>query len=49
MVITTRVYEDKITAKSALANLPSTLKARQPWIKPVTVINNEISVFLDSQ
>ena len=49
MVITSSIYDDISKAKSALANLPSTLKARQPWIKPVTVINNEISVFLDSQ
>ncbi|TWX74133.1 SPOR domain-containing protein [Colwellia sp. C1TZA3] len=49
IVITSSVYADKSAAQSALAGLPKSLSARQPWIKPVTVINNEINVFLLSQ
>ncbi|MBA6340669.1 hypothetical protein H4J59_06660 [Colwellia sp. MB02u-10] len=49
VVITTLAYAEKSAAQSALAALPKLLLARQPWIKPVTVINNEINAFLLSQ
>ena len=49
VVITSAIYAKKSAAESALAGLPKSLLARKPWIKPVTVINNEINVFLDSQ
>ncbi|MBA6328806.1 hypothetical protein H4J46_12815 [Colwellia sp. MB02u-6] len=49
VVITSAAYTEKSTAQSALASLPKSLLARQPWIKPVTVINNEINAFLLSQ
>jgi DamX protein len=49
VVITSSAYVDKSAAQSALAGLPKSLLARQPWIKPVTVINNEINAFLLSQ
>lgn len=49
VVITSGIYADKQTAKSALSMLPDTLLARQPWIKSVTVINNEINTFLQAQ
>jgi DamX protein len=49
VVITSAAYVEKSAAQSALAALPKSLLARQPWIKPVTVINNEINAFLLSQ
>lgn len=49
VVITSVAYVEKSMAQSALAALPKSLLARQPWIKPVTVINNEINAFLLSQ
>jgi DamX protein len=49
VVITSSAYVDKSAAQSALAGLPKSLLAREPWIKPVTVINNEINAFLLSQ
>jgi DamX protein len=49
IVITSLAYADKSAAQSALEGLPESLLVRQPWIKPVTVINNEINVFLLSQ
>jgi len=49
VVITSSAYGEKSAAQSALAGLPKSLLARQPWIKPVTVINNEINAFLLSQ
>tara|TARA_R110000744_G_scaffold60565_15_gene125515 strand:+ start:1531 stop:2895 length:1365 start_codon:yes stop_codon:yes gene_type:complete len=49
MVITSAEYADKSTAQSALLQLPESLSSRQPWIKPIRVINNEINAFLLSQ
>jgi DamX protein len=49
VVITSAAYIEKSAAQSALAGLPKSLLARQPWIKSVTVINNEINAFLLSQ
>jgi len=49
VVITSTVYAEKSAAESALLTLPKSLLERQPWVKPVTVINNEINAFLHSQ
>ncbi|ARD44141.1 SPOR domain-containing protein [Colwellia sp. PAMC 21821] len=49
MVITSATYADKSAAQSALSQLPESLSSRQPWIKPVRVINNEINAFMLSQ
>ena len=49
MVITSAAYADKSAAQSALSQLPESLSSRQPWIKPVRVINNEINAFMLSQ
>ena len=49
IVVTSRVYAEKSAAEIALATLPKSILVRQPWIKPVKVINNEINAFLHSQ
>jgi DamX protein len=49
IVITSLVYADKSAAQSALSLLPKSLLARQPWIKSVRVVNDEINAFLHSQ
>ena len=49
VVITSTVYTEKSAAESALLALPKSLLERQPWVKPITVINNEINAFLRSQ
>jgi DamX protein len=49
IVITSLVYADKSAAQSALSLLPKSLLARQPWIKSVKVVNDEINAFLHSQ
>lgn len=49
VVITSAIYADRSAAESALLNLPERLLQRQPWIKSVAVINNEINAFLHSQ
>lgn len=49
LVITSTVFTDKLAAESALLALPKSLLERQPWVKPITVINNEINAFLHSQ
>jgi DamX protein len=49
IVITSLVYAEKSAAQSALSLLPKSLLARQPWIKAVRVINDEINAFLHSQ
>lgn len=49
LVITSTAYAEKSAAESALLALPKSLLERQPWVKPITVINNEINAFLHSQ
>jgi DamX protein len=49
MVITSKVYTDKASAQVALSGLPQSLLSRQPWIKPTSVVNNEINAFQLSQ
>ena len=49
MVITSKVYTDKASAQVALSSLPESLLSRQPWIKPTSVVNNEINAFQLSQ
>ena len=49
MVITSKVYTDKASAEVALSSLPESLLSRQPWIKPTSVVNNEINAFQLSQ
>ncbi len=49
VVFTSAVYADKSAAQLALSAFPQSLRKRQPWIKSVEVINNEINAFLYSQ
>ena len=49
VVITSTAFAEKSAAKSALSALPKSILARQPWIKPVAVINSEINAFIHSQ
>lgn len=49
MVITSNVYAERAAAEFALSKLPKALLDRQPWLKSVTVVNNEINAFLSSQ
>lgn len=48
-VITSPVFSDKLLAQQELSAMPATIQARQPWIKSIKVINNEINAFLSSQ
>lgn len=48
-VITSSVFDDKLTAKEALSTLSPEIIARQPWIKSLKVINSEINAFQVSQ
>ena len=49
LVFTSTIYAEKSTAELALSQFPPSLLKRQPWIKSVEVINNEINAFLYSQ
>ena len=49
VVITSTVYAERPAAELALSQLPKALLERQPWLKSVTVVNNEINAFLSSQ
>lgn len=49
MVFTSMVYAEKSAAQAALSTLPASLLSRQPWIKPTSVVNNEINAFQTSQ
>ena len=49
VVITSTIYTERAAAESALLQLPKLLLARQPWIKSVALVNNEINAFLHSQ
>jgi DamX protein len=49
MVITSNAYAERAAAEFALSKLPKALLERQPWLKSVTVVNNEINAFLSSQ
>jgi len=49
IVITSIIYANKATAELALSQLPESLLNRQPWIKSLEIVNNEINTFLSSQ
>ena len=49
VVITSVIYAERSAAEDALLKLPNLLLQRQPWIKSVAVVNNEINAFLRSQ
>ena len=49
LVFTSTIYAEKSTAQLALSQFPPSLLKRQPWIKSVEVINDEINAFLYSQ
>jgi len=49
LMITSEVYQTHLAAEQAIALLPSTIKAQQPWIKSVEAINNEINAYQLSQ
>ncbi len=48
-VITSPVYADRILVEQGLLTMPESIRLRQPWIKSLEVINNEINVFQGSQ
>ena len=48
-VVTSQYYATRIEAERALQQLPQTLLVREPWIKPISAINNEINTFESSQ
>ncbi|WP_143764423.1 SPOR domain-containing protein [Cognaticolwellia mytili] len=48
-VITSPIYADRISVEQQLSVMPESIRLRQPWIKSLEVINNEINVFQDSQ
>jgi DamX protein len=49
IVFTSKVYAEKSAAQAALSTLPVSLLSRQPWIKPTSIVNNEINAFQSSQ
>jgi DamX protein len=49
LMITSEVYQTHLAAEQAIAILPSTIKAQQPWIKSVEAINSEINAYQLSQ
>jgi DamX protein len=49
LVLTSQVYSTRLAADYALTQLPSAIIVRQPWVKSVEVINNEINTFKRSQ
>lgn len=49
LVFTSIIYAEKSAAQAALSALPTALLSRQPWIKPTSVVNNEINAFQLSQ
>ncbi|GHF00166.1 SPOR domain-containing protein [Thalassotalea profundi] len=48
-VLTSSHYESYAEAERAMSDLPETILARQPWIKSISAINNEINAFERSQ
>lgn len=48
-VITSAVFTDRALAEHELLAMPESIVARQPWIKPLEAINNEINAFQGSQ
>lgn len=49
LVVTSQVYPDKLSAVEAISILPKSILMRQPWIKSLRVVNNEINAFQGSQ
>lgn len=49
VVITSDHFPDRNTAEQVLARLPEALAQRQPWIKSISAINNEIIAYQSSQ
>jgi DamX protein len=49
LVITSKVYANWQSATDAMTLLPKSLQDKQPWIKSISAINNEISSFQRSQ
>jgi DamX protein len=44
-VVTSKNYSTKIDAKAAMALLPETLRVRQPWIKSISSVLDEMNTF----
>ncbi|WP_076419428.1 hypothetical protein [Colwellia sp. UCD-KL20] len=44
-IVTTRIYNTNVEAKTAINELPQDLRQRGPWIKSVQAVNNEISLY----
>jgi DamX protein len=44
-VVTSINYPTKIAARAAIERFPEALKARQPWIKSISVVLNEMNTF----
>jgi len=49
LLVTSEVYSTKALAQQALLLLPETIQIREPWIKSITAVNNEINTFQRSQ
>jgi len=48
-IVTSKVFNTNTEAKVDISNLPLELKARGPWIKSITAINNEIQLYQDGK
>ncbi|MGB1198654.1 MAG: SPOR domain-containing protein [Thalassotalea sp.] len=48
-VLTSKHYATRAEAERALYKLPNAILVREPWIKTISAINNEISAFQRSQ
>lgn len=45
IVLTSKVFTDKIQAKQAIEALPESILKRGPWLKPISEIKQEINTF----
>ncbi|MDC1256027.1 hypothetical protein N8Z89_00520, partial [bacterium] len=48
-IVTSEVYSTKVLAQEALLSMPESLQTREPWIKSISAVNNEIKAFQLSQ
>lgn len=44
-VITSKVFPDRLTAKTAMQNLPEAITERELWLKPISTVIAEINTF----
>lgn len=49
LVVTSQVYPSREIAEQALSSLSEPLKLRQPWIKSIAAVKNEINAYQRSQ